>query len=68
MKKAVKKDRSKLIVRIVAIVLAALMVAGVAYYTVVMIRYEIERKRLEEEILSQIGGDGEDTDHEGHEH
>ncbi|MBQ3483706.1 MAG: hypothetical protein IJA78_05975 [Clostridia bacterium] len=64
MKKTVKKDRSRLIVRIVAIVLAALMVAGVAYYTVVMIRYEIERKRLEEEILSQIGGD----DDEGHEH
>ena len=65
MKKAVKKDRSRLIVRIVAIVLAALMVAGVAYYAVVTIRYEIERKRLEEEILSQIG---DDDDHEGHEH
>ena len=66
MKKTVKKDHSRLIVRIVAIVLAALMVAGVAYYTVVMIRYEIERKRLEEQILSQVDGDGDD--HEGHEH
>jgi len=67
MKKIARKDRSKFIVRIVAIVLAALMVLGAIYYTVVMIRYEIERKRLEEEILSQIG-DGDGTDHEGHEH
>lgn len=66
MKKIARKDRSKFIVRIVAIVLAALMVLGAIYYTVVMIRYEIERKRLEE-ILSQIG-DGDGTDHEGHEH
>ena len=58
-----KIDKKRWIVSIVALVLAALMVAGVAYYAIVMIRYERERKRIEEEILSQIG-DG----HEGHDH
>ena len=37
MKKKVKEPRSKKIVRIISLILAFLMVAGAAYYAIVMI-------------------------------